>query len=50
MPDVEYVVIPALIVLIGILIAWISISWVLSLRNKTLPTWRKLRRTARGDW
>src|ERR1700742_1926357 len=42
MPDVEYVVIPALIVLIGILIAWISISWVLSLRNKTLPTWRKL--------
>ena len=42
MPDVEYVVIPALIVLIGILIAWISISRVLSLRNKTLPTWRKL--------
>jgi pimeloyl-ACP methyl ester carboxylesterase len=42
MPDVEYVVIPALIVLIGILIAWISISWALSLRNKTLPTWRKL--------
>ena len=42
MLNVEYVVVPALIVLIGILIAWISIWRVLSLRNKTLPKWRKL--------
>jgi pimeloyl-ACP methyl ester carboxylesterase len=42
MLDVGYVVVPALIVLIGILIAWLSIWRVLSLRNKTLPTWRKL--------
>jgi pimeloyl-ACP methyl ester carboxylesterase len=40
--DIEYVVIPALIVLIGILITWFSIRRLLSLRNKTLPTWRKL--------
>src|ERR1700679_3563028 len=42
MLDVEYIVVPALIVLIGILIAWISILRVLSLRNRTLPTRRKL--------
>jgi pimeloyl-ACP methyl ester carboxylesterase len=40
--DINYVVIPALLVLIGILVAWFSIRRVLSLRNKTLPTWRKL--------
>jgi pimeloyl-ACP methyl ester carboxylesterase len=39
--DFDYVVIPALIVLAGILIAWLSIRGVLSLRRKTLPAWRK---------
>ena len=42
MLDVNYAVVPALIVLIGILIAWFSARRVLSLRNKTLPTWRKI--------
>jgi hypothetical protein len=48
MLDVEYVVVPALIVLIGILIAWISILRVLSLRNRTLPKWRKAQRRHRS--
>jgi pimeloyl-ACP methyl ester carboxylesterase len=42
MLDVDYTVVPALIVLIGILIAWFSVRRVLSLRGKTLPTWRKI--------
>jgi pimeloyl-ACP methyl ester carboxylesterase len=42
MADVDYAVVPALIVLIGILIAWLSARRVLSLRNKTLSTWRKI--------
>jgi pimeloyl-ACP methyl ester carboxylesterase len=42
MVDVDYAVVPALIVLIGILIAWFSTRRVLSLRNRTLPTWRKM--------
>jgi pimeloyl-ACP methyl ester carboxylesterase len=42
MLDVNYAMVPALIVLISILIAWSSAQRVLSLRNKTLPTWRKI--------
>jgi hypothetical protein len=42
MLDVDYAAVPALIVLIGILIAGLSARRVLSLRNKTLPTWRKI--------
>jgi hypothetical protein len=42
MLDVDYAAVPALIVLIGILIVWLSARRVLSLRNKTLPTWRKI--------
>jgi hypothetical protein len=40
--DVGYVLVPVLIVLIGILIAWFSARRVLSLRSKTLPAWRKI--------
>jgi hypothetical protein len=40
--DPQYVVLPALIVLIGTLIAWLSAKRVLSLRNKTLATRRKI--------
>lgn len=40
--DTQYAVIPTLIVLAGILVAWLSIRRVLSLRSKALPTWRKL--------
>jgi pimeloyl-ACP methyl ester carboxylesterase len=42
MLDVDYAAVPALIVLIGILIAWLSARRVLSVRNKTLLTWRKI--------
>ncbi len=42
MLDVHYAMVPALIVLISILIAWSSARRVLSLRNKTLSTWRKI--------
>jgi pimeloyl-ACP methyl ester carboxylesterase len=41
MQDVDYTVVPALIVLIGLLITWFSTRRVLSLRNKSLPAWRK---------
>ena len=44
MLNVEYVVVPALIVLIGILIAWISIWRVLSLRTKPFPNGGSSRR------
>ena len=37
--DLDYVVVPTLIVLVSILIAWFSMRRALSLRNKTLPTW-----------
>jgi pimeloyl-ACP methyl ester carboxylesterase len=40
--DFDYVVIPALIVLAGIFIAWLSIWRVSSLRKKACPTWRKV--------
>ncbi len=39
--DFNYVMIPALIVLIGVLIAWLSTWRILSLRRKTYPEWRK---------
>jgi pimeloyl-ACP methyl ester carboxylesterase len=39
--DFLYVVIPALLVLAGILIAWLSTRRVLSLRSKSYPAWRK---------
>jgi len=42
MLDVDYAVVPALIVLLGILIAWFSARRVMSLRSKVLPTWRKI--------
>jgi pimeloyl-ACP methyl ester carboxylesterase len=40
--DFTYVVVPALIALIGILVAWFSTRRIFALRNKTLPTWRKI--------
>jgi pimeloyl-ACP methyl ester carboxylesterase len=40
--DTHYVVVPALIVLIGILIAGFSMRRVLSRRNKTVPCWRRV--------
>jgi pimeloyl-ACP methyl ester carboxylesterase len=40
--DFDYVVVPALIVLIGGLIGWVSIRRVLSLQGKSYPTWRKV--------
>jgi pimeloyl-ACP methyl ester carboxylesterase len=40
--DFPYVVVPALIVLIGILIAWLSMRRVLSLRGKSYPRWRTI--------
>lgn len=40
--DLNYVVVPALLVLIGILIAWLSTRRILSLRGKSYPTWRKV--------
>ena len=39
--DFLYVVAPALLVLAGILIAWLSTRRVLSLRSKSYPAWRK---------
>jgi pimeloyl-ACP methyl ester carboxylesterase len=42
MLDVDYAVVPALIVLLGILIAWFSVRRVMSLRSKILPSWRKI--------
>jgi pimeloyl-ACP methyl ester carboxylesterase len=39
--DLDYIVIPALIMMIGILIAWLSIRRVLSLRRKSYFGWRK---------
>jgi pimeloyl-ACP methyl ester carboxylesterase len=42
MLDVDYAVVPALIVLLGILIAWFSARRVMSLRSKILPSWRKI--------
>jgi pimeloyl-ACP methyl ester carboxylesterase len=42
MLDVNYAMVPALIALISILIAWSSAQRVLSLRNKTFPRWRKI--------
>jgi pimeloyl-ACP methyl ester carboxylesterase len=40
--DFHYVVVPALIVLIGSLIAWHSTRRILSLRRKSYPKWRKI--------
>jgi pimeloyl-ACP methyl ester carboxylesterase len=40
--DFHYVVVPALIVLIGILIAWLSTRRIRSLRRKSYPMWRKI--------
>ena len=42
MLDVDYALVPALIVLLGILIAWFSVRRVMSLRSKILPSWRKV--------
>jgi hypothetical protein len=39
--DFDYVV-PALIVLIGVLSAWLSTLRILSLRRMTYPTWRNV--------
>jgi pimeloyl-ACP methyl ester carboxylesterase len=40
--DFLYVVIPALLVIAGILIAWLSIRRLLSLGRSTYPRWRKI--------
>jgi pimeloyl-ACP methyl ester carboxylesterase len=40
--DFLYVVIPALLVLAGILIAWLSIRRLLSLERKSYPRWQKI--------
>ncbi len=40
--DIHYVVIPALIVLAGILVAWFSTRRLVLLRRKDYPGWRKL--------
>jgi pimeloyl-ACP methyl ester carboxylesterase len=40
--DIHYVVIPALIVLAGILVAWFSTRRLASLPSKDYPGWRKL--------
>lgn len=40
--DFDYVVVPTLIVLIGVLSAWLSTRRILSLRRKTYPTWRNV--------
>jgi pimeloyl-ACP methyl ester carboxylesterase len=40
--DIHYVVIPALIVLAGILVAWFSTRRLVSLPSKNYPGWRKL--------
>jgi len=40
--DFPYVVVPALIVLLGILIAWLSTRRILSLQRKSYPRWRKI--------
>ena len=39
--DFPYVVFPALIVLIGIVIVWLSLRRMLSLQKMSYPTWRK---------
>ena len=40
--DFNYVVAPALIVLAGILVAWLATRRILSLRRKSYPAWRKV--------
>jgi pimeloyl-ACP methyl ester carboxylesterase len=40
--DFDYVVIPALILLIGILLVWLSVRRMLSLSGKSYRTWRKV--------
>jgi pimeloyl-ACP methyl ester carboxylesterase len=39
--DFDFVVAPALVLLVGILVAWLSIRRILSLSTKSYPTWRK---------
>lgn len=40
--DFAYVVLPALLVFAGILITWLSIGRLLSLRRRSYPRWRKI--------
>lgn len=40
--DFNYVVAPALIVLAGVLVAWLATRRILSLRGKSYPAWRKV--------
>lgn len=40
--DFQYVVVPAVIVLIAIMMAWVSTRRILSLRSGSYPTWRKI--------
>ncbi len=40
--DFAYVVVPALLVVVGILLAWLAIRRMRSLRAKNFPAWRKI--------
>src|SRR5690242_1362083 len=40
--DFDYVVIPALILLVGALLAWLSLRRILSISTKNYRTWRKV--------
>jgi hypothetical protein len=40
--DFDYVVIPALVLLVGTLLVWLSLRRILSLSTKNCPTWRKV--------
>jgi len=40
--DFDYVVIPALVLLVGALLVWLSFRRILSLSTKNCPTWRKV--------
>ena len=40
--DFDYVVVPTIVVLIGILVVWLATLRILSLRRRSYPTWRKI--------
>ena len=40
--DLDYFIIPALILLIGALLIWLSLRRILLLSTKNCPTWRKV--------
>jgi hypothetical protein len=40
--DFDYVVLPAIILVVGVLVIWMSVRRILSLSTKSFRTWRKV--------